>query len=496
MSFGENLDDLVETSTNGLHAKHESWERVRLGDVATLTNGYPFKSTAFNSAEGTPIVRIRDVMPGKTATYYSGPISDPRMTFIDDGQIAIGMDGDFNSRIWKGGRVLLNQRVCTVQCDEQFYSQAFLAFALPGYLKLINDHTSSITVKHLSSKTVQDIPLPLPPLPEQQRIVEKIETLFAELDKGEEALRAVQKLLARYRQSVLKAAVTGTLTADWRAANPPTETEQELLTRILKERREKWQGRGRYSEPIEPDIDALPELPQGWVWASLDQLAGHLTSGSRDWKQYYGRGSGTFIMAQNVRPMRFDLSQRFSVDPPPGSPDAARSQVALDDLLITIVGANTGDVCRFPLDIDEHYVCQSVALIRLVETELSGFVEFFLSAKGAGRDQLEKHIYGAGRPHLSFEQLRSIAVPLPPAGERAELMRLANEALANVARVEELCKSEVKRSAALRQSILKDAFSGKLVPQDPSDEPAAKLLGRIRADASAPAAGKRRKAAA
>lgn len=338
--------------------------------------------------------------------------------------------------------------------------------------------------KRVPKRFLETKSLRLPPLTEQQRIVEKIETLFAELDKGEEALRAVQKLLARYRQSVLKAAVTGTLTADWRAANPPTETGQDLLARILKGRREKWQGRGRYSDPIEPDIDALPELPEGWAWASLDQLVGHLTSGSRDWKQYYGRGSGTFIMAQNVRPMRFDLSQRFSVDPPAHSTDAARSQVALDDLLITIVGANTGDVCRFPLDIDEHYVCQSVALIRLVETELSPFVEFFLSAKGAGRDQLEQHIYGAGRPHLSFEQLRSVAIPLPPAGERAELMRLANDALANVARVEESCKSEAKRSAALRQSILKDAFSGKLVPQDPSDEPAAKLLERIRAASS------------
>jgi len=337
----------------------------------------------------------------------------------------------------------------------------------------------------------------LPPLSEQQRIVEKIETLFAELDKGEEALHEVQKLLARYRQSVLKAAVTGTLTADWRAANgSPKETGEDLLARILKARRETWQGRGKYQEALEPDTDGLPELPNGWVWASMDQLLGHLTSGSRDWKQYYGEGTGTFIMAQNVRPMRFDMTERFLVNPPPGSPDAVRSQVRLDDLLITIVGANTGDVCRFPLDVDQHYVCQSVALMRLVEPDLSRFVELYLSGKGAGRDQLEKHIYGAGRPHLSFEQLRSIAVPLPPNNEREELMGIVNETLSNLDHVRSACNDEAKRSAGLRQSVLKAAFSGKLVPQDPSDEPADKLLERIRTARAEKPKGKRKKAAA
>ncbi|HDQ39652.1 MAG TPA: hypothetical protein ENN39_01280, partial [Desulfonatronum sp.] len=121
---------------------------------------------------------------------------------------------------------------------------------------------------------------PLPPLNEQHRIVEKIETLFARLDKGEETLREVQKLLARYRQSVLKAAVTGQLTADWRAENAHRlEHGRDLLARILQTRRETWDGRGKYKEPVAPDTTGLPELPEGWVWASLDML-GEITTGS------------------------------------------------------------------------------------------------------------------------------------------------------------------------------------------------------------------------
>src|SRR5690606_16578195 len=140
---------------------------------------------------------------------------------------------------------LMNQRVCKVAPDERFYSKALLAYALPGYLKLINDHTSAITVKHLSSRTVQDIPLPLPPRAEQDRLASKIDELFSRIDEGERALEQVSKLVERYRKSVLKAAVTGELTRDWRKARKvdghPIESGEALVARILTARREAWE---------------------------------------------------------------------------------------------------------------------------------------------------------------------------------------------------------------------------------------------------------------
>lgn len=364
------------------------------------------------------------------------------------------------------------------------------------FVDAVSGEQYGVSYPAVKDAQVRAQPVALPPPNEQHRIVEKIEVLFAELDKGEESLREVQKLLVRYRQSVLKAAVTGELTADWRSENAHRlEDGSDLLDSILQTRRKSWEGRGKYKEPEAPVTSGLPDLPERWVWASVDQLLIHLTSGSRDWKQFYGRGDGVFIMAQNVRPMRFDLSQKFVVDPPPDSPDAKRSEVRKDDLLVTIVGANTGDLCRFPLDDKRHYVCQSVALLRLADVRMSAFMEMFLSGKGAGRDQLEELIYGAGRPHLSFEQLRGVCVPLPPAEEQAEIILLTNEALERIGRIELACQAELTRSAALRQSILKEAFAGRLVPQDPNDEPAAELLARIRAERAADAPKPRRKAA-
>src|SRR5260370_3156721 len=116
------------------------------------------------------------------------------------------MEGDFNCTVWRGQTALLNQRVCKLSPHEQFYRKKLLAYALPGYLKAINAETSSVTVKHLSSNTIAQIPLPLPPLPEQDRIVAEMEKQFTQLDAAVAALKRVQANLKRYRDSVLKAA--------------------------------------------------------------------------------------------------------------------------------------------------------------------------------------------------------------------------------------------------------------------------------------------------
>ena len=270
--------------------------------------------------------------------------------------------------------------------------------------------------------------LAMPPAAEQARIVDKLDELFTELDAGVAELQTAQKKLAQYRQSLLKAAVEGALTAEWRATHPPQETGEALLARILKERRARWEARqldrfkaqgkappkgwqNKYPEPLSPQTNELPALPQGWTWASLGQLLESLSSGSRDWSPYYDRGSCVFVMAQNVRAWRPDFSFRQFVDPPLGDRDRARSEVKKDDLLVTIVGANTGQVCRIDTELDSHFVCQSVALLRLVQADSSEYVNAVLNSEGHGQLQFREMNYGAGRPHLSFDQLESDRIP-------------------------------------------------------------------------------------
>ena len=288
MAFTMTVAELIDADTSGLLGKHATWERVPLAEVAAILNGAPFDSALFSTTEGMPLVRIRDVTTGQTNTYYTGTYEDAYL--VHQGDLLVGMDGDFNSGFWGPKTALLNQRVCKISPIEAFYDKRLLALALPGYLAAINANTPSVTVKHLSSRTIGEIGLPLPPAAEQTRIVAKLEELLSDLEAGVAELKAAQKKLAQYRQSLLKAAVEGALTAEWRTQHQPTETGAQLLQRILQERRARWEARQlakfaeqgktppkdwqkKYPEPVQPDTTDLPELPQGWVWASLDQLA-------------------------------------------------------------------------------------------------------------------------------------------------------------------------------------------------------------------------------
>ena len=179
MSFVHDVVELVATHGHALTGKAEHWARVPLGAIARVVNGYPFESAWFNGEQGQPVIRIRDVVPGKATTFYSGRQVDAPLVAMNE--LVVGMDGDFNSRLWPSEPALLNQRVCKIVPDQRVYSNRLLAYVLPGYLKLINDHTSAITVKHLSSLTVQQLSIPLPPRNEQDRLVDKLDELFAAL---------------------------------------------------------------------------------------------------------------------------------------------------------------------------------------------------------------------------------------------------------------------------------------------------------------------------
>lgn len=443
----------------------------------------------------------RDKRSGPYAYYGASGVIDDIDDFIFDGDyLLIAEDGaNLLSRstpiaFRASGRFWVNNHAHVIQ----------LRGGIPlGYLQWYLNGTNlqffitGTAQPKLNQLNLNRIPVPLAPISEQHRIVAKIEELLSDLDAGVAALKRAMANLKRYRDAVLKAAVQGKLTEEWRTKHPCTEPASKLLTRILTERRQKWESdqlakfsaagkeppkgwRDKYDEPQLPDLTDVPKIPAGWAIASMDQLTSTITSGSRDWSQYYGEGTGTFIMAQNVRPGLFELNFRQKVNPPRDDRDRARSQVLQDDLLVTIVGANTGDVCRVDGVYPEHYVCQSVALMRPVIPGMSHFIEAYLVSHENGQRQFRRFIYGQGRPHLGFDQLRVTPVLLPSIAEQAAIFSAVSEKLSQIDAAEVAIDQSLSRAARLRQSILKQAFEGKLVPQDPHDEPASVLLGRLR----------------
>ncbi len=317
-----------------------------------------------------------------------------------------------------------NQAVCGIFLPQEVDTRYMFRFLESRRRELIEQGKGGAQ-PNISQDIIRNIRVPLPPGEEQERIVAEIEKQFTRLDAGVASLKRVQAALKRYRASVLKAACEGRLVPTEaelaRKENRSYETGQQLLQRILKERREGWNGKGKYKEPAAPDTTGLGQIPQGWALASLDQLNSHITSGSRDWSQFYGKGDDTFILAQNVRPMHLDLTERQSVAAPKGDAEAERTRVRVDDLLVTIVGAKTGDACRVPVELADHYVCQSVAMLRPIVPYCAKFVEIFVASPENGQAQWKRYIYGQGRPHLSFEQLRMTAIPLPPLPEQQRI---------------------------------------------------------------------------
>jgi type I restriction enzyme, S subunit len=299
---------------------------------------------------------------------------------------------------------------------------------------------------------VRSQPLLLPPLPEQQRIVEKIETLFAELDKGEEALRAVQKLLARYRQSVLKAAVTGTL-KEAGAAN--------------------------------------------WTPVVLGDLLEDIRYGTA--KKCRPDAAGTAVLRiPNVVRGKIDLTDLKFTELTVKELDSLK--LSKGDLLIVRSNGSANLVGRGAVvtaDADGMAYAGYLIRLRLDHNRiLPAFMQIVLNSPTI-RARIERQAKSTSGVHnLNGGEVKAIAFDLPDLDTQAAVVDAVEEALARTAQGEAWCETELKRSIALRQSVLKDAFSGKLVPQDPSDEPADKLLERIRAARAEKPKVKRKKATA
>lgn len=171
-----------------------SWPLAKLDNHVDILSGFAFKSENFNDrGEGLPLVRIRDVVPGVSETYYSGEYS--REFLLSDGDLLIGMDGDFNRARWKGGQALLNQRVCKVTARADSLDQGYLYHFLQKALEKIHAETPAVTVKHLSAKVIRAIEIPLPPLPEQKRIAAILDKADAIRRKRQQAIQLADDFL-------------------------------------------------------------------------------------------------------------------------------------------------------------------------------------------------------------------------------------------------------------------------------------------------------------
>lgn len=375
--------------------------------------------------------------------------------------------------------------------------ERYLAYFLksPAYWQAISVSSVGIAVPNVNATKLKLIALLVAPLPEQRRIVEKIEELFTQLDAGIEELRKAQEQLKRYRQAVLNAAVTGELTREWREAHKDElEPASELLARILKERRDKWEAeqfakmratgkkpstnewKNKYREPPSPADHNLPALPSGWIWSAFGQAfriyVGATPSRPRS---SYWNGDLPWVSSSEVAFCRIKSTRETITEL--GLQNTSTDLHPAGTVLLGMIGEGKTRGQAAILDIS---ACnsQNSAAIRVSEAGISSeYIYYYLQSEYESTRKLGS---GNNQPALNKSRVQGMNFPLPPLAEQNAIVQEVDRLLSVADTIQQSIERELIQADRLRHSILKQAFEGELVPQDPNDEPAERLLERIK----------------
>ena len=331
-------------------------------------------------------------------------------------------------------------------------------------------YVSGTTRLKLPQGPMKQIPLAVPKIDEQKQIVAEIEKQFTRIEAGVAGLRRVQANLKRYRAAVLKAACEGKLVPTEaelaRQESRTYETGAQLLERILAGRRERGSGKGKYKEPAPPETKNLSELAKGWTWATAEQLCQFITKGTtpRAEKLYSGSGEVQFLKVYNLTfTGRLDHNYKPAfVDRKTHDGELARSKVKSGDVLINIVGPPLGQVAVVPDAVSEANINQAIARFSPLNGVSNHFLSIAFQSKSVMNWAINRAKTTAGQANLTLELCRDLPVPLPPFAEQQRIVAEVERRLSVVEELEAVVNATLQRATRLRQSILQQAFVGKL----------------------------------
>jgi type I restriction enzyme S subunit len=481
----------------------ESWAWRRIQDVATTATG------------GTPSRTVKEYFGGSIPWVKSGELGDGHVYETEETLSELGLASS-NAKLFPNGTLCIalygatvgklgilevdaatNQAVCGIFLPPTI-NRDFVFHYLASIRHRLIEQGKGGAQSNISNGLVRQTWIPIAPENEQRRIVAKIEELFSDLDAGVAALMRAKANLKRYRASVLKAAVEGHLTAAWRAEHLGTEPASALLARILTQRRQKWEAdqlakftaagksppknwKDKYPEPSPPDTTNLPELPQGWCWTTLEAIANLVGGVTKDQKKANRAGMREvpYLRVANVQRGYLDLSEMKSISA--SNEDISDLRLEVGDVLFTEGGdrdkLGRGWVwsAELPECIHQNHVFRGRLFSQEIQPRLVSHhgntfgKEWFIKA-GKQTTNLAS---------INLGILKRFPVPIPPSSEQSVIIALVDEKLSQIDAAAAQVEHGLLRAARLRQSILKQAFEGKLVPQDPADEPASGLLARL-----------------
>ena len=489
------------------------WAIAPVGDVCSQPQ-YGYTTRASNEGD-LRLLRTSDITSGKinweTVPYCSENPDDMEKYILKDGDILVSRAGSIGV-----SHLVTNPQEAVFASYlirfKPLIDAQFLAYFLqsPKYWVTIADEKLGIAVPNVNATKLRSIMVPVPPVREQRRIVAKIDELFSELDKGVESLKQARRQLAVYRQSVLKHAFEGKLTAHWRAENKDKlETPEQSLARIKRDQKaryeeqfrewkaavEAWNADGRLGrKPPRPkklphplpvrvgDVLALEKLPDGWSWSTFSTIATSIQIGpfgSLLHKQDYLVGGTPLVNPSHVRCQRIEPDRALTVSP--DKLNQLRKYVMQEN---DIVIGRRGEMgrCAVVTVVEAGWLCGTGSLfVRLLPSMNPYFYSWFMSSQRV-KDFLAASSIGTTMQNLNEGILHRVPVPVCSRHEQDEALKEIERQYSTLDQIEAGINSWIAKSITLRQSILKNAFSGELVPQDPDDEPASVILDRIKAE--------------
>jgi len=490
----------VRSSTRGLSAAapepvvsdalpslSDGWVWARLDAIADIKGGITKdKKRNPEDCELLPYLRVANVQRGFLDLSEMKEIPVPRESvtalLLEPGDVLFNEGGDRDKLgrgwVWNGqirrcvfqNHVFRARFYLTDSMEPKFISWYANTFG-QDYFMAKGKQTTNLA--SINKTMLSAFPVPIAPLDQQKRIVAEIETQFSRLDEAVANLKRVKANLKRYKAAVLKAAVKGRLVETEaeiaRRECRSFETGEQLLQRILDTRRSQWQGKGKYKEPATPDTADLPELPEGWVWATPYQL-----SASDDTSICAGP-YGTIFKAKDFRAKGVPIIFLRHVGPgrylthKPGFMDEEKWQELFQpysvyggELLITKLGEPPGVCAIFPEGIGPAMVTPDVIKMTVNnQAALSSYLTHYLNSDVARRFS-SGAAFGTTRLRLTIPIFREMPVALPPLAEQHRIVDEIDRRLSLIQEAERQLETNNRRAERLRQSVLNAAFSGTL----------------------------------
>lgn len=438
----------------------EGWALGRLSDACVLINGRAYKQPELLETGKYPVLRVGNFFSNRGWYYSDLELEDNK--YCENGDLLYAWSASFGPRIWDGGKVIYHYHIWKTQPDDRIADKRFLFHWFEwDKLNIQADHGTGSTMIHVTKGDMEARQLALPPVPEQRRIVAKIDRLSARSKRARAELGHVPTLIARVKERLLDLALSGALTVDWRRRCRMPDWSMTTLSTLLND-----------------------GPTNGWSPKSGDDATGALT---------------LKLTATTSGKLRLDAqaTKRIYETPEPNS------KFWLEPGDILIQRANTieyvGTAAIFDGPAATYIFPDLMMRIRPVDLAATRFLWIYLNAPSTKRYFQSKATGTAGNmPKINGETVRMLPVPVIDPKEREEIVRRIEHAFAAIDRLAAEAASAQKLLDRLDQAVLAKAFRGELVPQDPNDEPASVLLDRIRAEraaAPAPKRGRRPKAA-